>query len=235
MNAIAGRIIAGALFLMAIPFIVWLTGWRWQPGQDVAGLKIFYWFTQTVTQPWGIVTHLLLCVWFLWCLRPTGRSAIVLVIILSVTVVSGQGIKSLIKQQVREPRPYVLWLEEKHAVPVDRFYAQTGPQRKALVKQQLREDKTVPGWLRKHWQFETGFAFPSGHTMFAACWALLGVGLLWPRRRLFTVGMLCLWAIVVMTSRLLLGMHWPVDLMTSVAISAGLAMIASGLFHKLNS
>jgi membrane-associated phospholipid phosphatase len=30
--------------------------------------------------------------------------------------------------------------------------------------------------------FETGFAFPSGHTMFAASWALLAIGLLWPRR-----------------------------------------------------
>ncbi|MDA4825234.1 phosphatase PAP2 family protein, partial [Enterobacter kobei] len=48
---------------------------------------------------------------------------------------------------------------------------------------QLAEQQDIPTFLRKHWQKETGFAFPSGHTMFAASWALLGVGLLWPRRR----------------------------------------------------
>jgi len=137
--------------------------------------------------------------------------------------------------QVREPRPFVVWLEEKHAISTEHFYSMNSLQRQALVEQQLQEDKTVPNWLRQHWQFETGFAFPSGHTMFAACWALLGVGLLWPRRRLFSVGMLCLWAMVVMASRLLLGMHWSVDLMMSVGISALLAIIATWLFQKLSS
>ena len=51
------------------------------------------------------------------------------------------------------------------------------------MKEQLAEEKNIPQYLRSHWQKETGFAFPSGHTMFAASWALLAVGLLWPRRR----------------------------------------------------
>ena len=55
------------------------------------------------------------------------------------------------------------------------------------MKEQLAEEKNIPQYLRSHWQKETGFAFPSGHTMFAASWALLAVGLLWPRRRTLTI------------------------------------------------
>lgn len=65
---------------------------------------------------------------------------------------------------------------------------------------------------------ETGFAFPSGHTMFAASWALLGVGLLWPRRRTLTIAILLVWATGVMGSRMLLGMHWPRDLVVATLI-----------------
>ncbi len=56
--------------------------------------------------------------------------------------------------------------------------------------------------------------------MFAASWALLAVGLLWPRRRTFTIAFLLVWATGVMGSRLLLGMHWPRDLVVATLISA---------------
>ncbi len=55
--------------------------------------------------------------------------------------------------------------------------------------------------------------------MFAASWALLAVGLLWPRRRTFTIAFLLVWATGVMGSRLLLGMHWPRDLVVATLIS----------------
>ncbi|MEN1396192.1 phosphatase PAP2 family protein, partial [Pseudomonas aeruginosa] len=82
----------------------------------------------------------------------------------------------------RTPRPFVIWLEKTHHIPVDEFYTLKRAERGNLVKEQLAEEKNIPQYLRSHWQKETGFAFPSGHTMFAASWALLAVGLLWPRR-----------------------------------------------------
>ena len=78
---------------------------------------------------------------------------------------------------------------------------------------------------------ETGFAFPSGHTMFAASWALLGVGLLWPRRRTLTIAILLVWATGVMGSRMLLGMHWPRDLVVATLISWVLVTLATGLHN----
>lgn len=176
MLSIARRTAAGAAILLIMPLAVWVSGWVWQPGQNATWLKTLYWVTETVTQPWGIITHVILCGWFLWCLRFRLRAALMLFAILGGAIVIGQGVKSWVKDHVQEPRPFVVWLEKAHHVPVDEFYNLKRKDRGALVKEQLSEQEDIPKFLRKHWQKETGFAFPSGHTMFAASWALLGVG-----------------------------------------------------------
>jgi len=141
-------------------------------------------------------------------------------------------VKSWVKDNVQEPRPFVVWLEKAHHVPVDEFYTLKRKDRGVLVKEQLAEQEDIPKFLRKHWQKETGFAFPSGHTMFAASWALLGVGLLWPRRRTITIAVLLVWATGVMGSRLLLGMHWPRDLVVATLISWLLVTLATWLAER---
>ncbi|UJD80513.1 phosphatidylglycerophosphatase B [Serratia rubidaea] len=229
---IAKRTAGGTLLLLLIPLAVWLTGWQWQPGGDNALLKVMFWMTETVTAPWGVLTSVLLSAWFLWCLRFRLKPAIGLLVLLLASILVGQGVKSLIKEQVQEPRPFVLWLERQHNISEEHFYSLKRKQRAALVKEQLQDQPLVPAWLRKHWQFETGFAFPSGHTTFAATWALLGVGLLWPRRHYKTVAVLMVWAAAVMASRLLLGMHWPRDLAVATLISALLVAIACWLAQR---
>lgn len=233
MLLIARRTAIGAAILLIMPAVVWLSGWAWEPGHHTGWLKALYWVTETVTQPWGIITHTLLCAWFLWCLRFRLRPAIMLFVILGGAIVVGQGVKSWVKGYVQEPRPFVVWLEETHHVPVETFYNLKRKDRSQLVKEQLAEEQAVPKFLRHHWQKETGFAFPSGHTMFAASWALLGVGLLWPRRRTITIVLLLAWATSVMGSRLLLGMHWPQDLMVATAISWLLVTFATWLAQRL--
>lgn len=63
----------------------------WQPGLPVAMLKSLWWVTETVTQPWGIITHVVLCGWFLWCLRFRLRAALILFLILAAAILAGQG------------------------------------------------------------------------------------------------------------------------------------------------
>ncbi|QIX97671.1 phosphatidylglycerophosphatase B [Cedecea sp. FDAARGOS_727] len=232
MQAIVKRITAGAILLLIMPLLVWLSGWQWAPGGNESVLKLLYWVTETVTQPWGAITHIALCGWFLWCLRFRLKPALMLFAILAAAILIGQGIKSVIKNKVQEPRPFVVWLEKTHHIPTDEFYNLKRTQRADLVKEQLHNEQAIPGWLRNHWQFETGFAFPSGHTMFAASWALLGVGLLWPRRRTITLVVLLVWATAVMGSRLLLGMHWPRDLAVATVISALLVILATWLAQR---
>ncbi|MCW2482857.1 phosphatase PAP2 family protein, partial [Candidatus Symbiopectobacterium sp. NZEC135] len=112
------------------------------------------------------------------------------------------------------------------------FYSLPRPERARLVAEQLNAQTQIPEWLRAHWQFETGFAFPSGHTLFAATWALLAVGLLWARRHYKTVVVLMVWASGVMGSRLVLGMHWPQDLIAATLMSWVLVVLACTLAQR---
>ncbi|CAI0886742.1 phosphatidylglycerophosphatase B [Serratia entomophila] len=232
MYEIAKRTAGGALLLLLMPLAIWICGWQWQPGGDEALLKGLFWITETVTSPWGLLTSVILCAWFMWCLRFRLKAAIGLAILLAAALLIGQGVKSLIKDRVQEPRPFVVWLEQNHGVEEKYFYSLPRKARSALVGEQLQDQSLVPGWLRQHWQFETGFAFPSGHTLFAATWALLGVGLLWPRRHYKTVALLMLWATGVMGSRLALGMHWPRDLVMATLIGWLLVTLACWLAQR---
>ena len=232
MFEIAKRTTSGALLLLIMPLGVWLSGWQWQPVDMGIGHRVLFWLTETVTSPWGIVTSTVLCGWFLWCLRYQLKSAIILLVIVIAAILAGQYSKTFIKDQVREPRPYVVWLEQHDGLNAQFFYQQTRKQRSALVREAINDDPRLPSWLKSHWEFETGYAFPSGHTMFAASWALLAIGLLWPRRRIVTLVVLVLWAVGVMASRLVLGMHWPRDLVISTLISWVLVTVATWLVQR---
>ncbi|MDY4313495.1 phosphatidylglycerophosphatase B [Pectobacterium actinidiae] len=232
MFEIAKRTTIGAALLLIMPMIIWMSGWQWQPEYGGPWLRVLFWITETVTSPWGILTSIVLGIWFLWCLRFRLKSALGLLVIMAITVLIGQGIKSGIKEWAKESRPYVVWLEKNHQVDDSYFYSLPRKERSELVKTQLQDQTQIPQWLRSHWQFETGFAFPSGHTMFAATWALLGVGLLWARRHYKTVVILMLWASGVMGSRLVLGMHWPQDLVVATLISWLLVVVASWLAQR---
>lgn len=232
MPEILRRTTLGMLLLLAMPVCVVLSGWQWQPQEMGWGSIILFWFTETVTQPWGILTSAVLSAWFLWCLRFRLKPAIFLLVIMVATVLTGQYVKSLIKNQVQEPRPYVMWLEKSAGVSNAYFYELKRKQRGELVQSTVANNQMLPDWLKRHWAFETGFSFPSGHTMFAATWALLGVGLLWPRRRYVTITLLLLWASLVMGSRLMLGMHWPRDLIVSTLISWLFITLATWLAER---
>lgn len=227
MTGILKRTISGTLLLLLMPLAVMLSGWRWQLVEMGWGHKVMFWFTETVTSPWGTLTSVILCGWFIWCMRLRLKPALILLVIITLTLLIGQYTKSMVKDYVQEPRPYVMWLGEKQGIDQQNFYAQKRAQRSEIVREAVRDDNQIPTWLKQHWAFETGYAFPSGHTMFAATWALLGMALLWPRRCYISVVLLMSWAIVVMGSRLLLGMHWPRDLIVSTLISGVLVTLAT--------
>ncbi|WP_315710975.1 phosphatidylglycerophosphatase B [Brenneria uluponensis] len=228
MYELARRTVLGVIVLLLMPLIIWVTGWQWRP--DVSGwwLLVLFWITETVSSPWGVLTCVGLSLWFSWCLRFRWAPALALIAIMAMTILLGQGVKSVIKNWVQEPRPFVVWLEKKHQVDSHYFYFSLGNTHTGLAKEP-RNVEQPPLWLRHYWQGEHGFAFPSGHTLFAATWALMGVGLLWTRRHYVTVTLLMIWAIGVMGSRLALGMHWPQDLIMATVISGILAMVATWL------
>ncbi|MDF7681015.1 phosphatidylglycerophosphatase B [Enterobacteriaceae bacterium ESL0689] len=234
MQSIVTRTTIATALLLIMPVILWLSGWRWQPDLQDNRIVIWYWITQSVTRPWGIITHVLLCCWFCWCLRLPLRAAIVMLVIISSVILLGQKVNASIKNVIQEPRPFILWLEDGRAASVTQFYHLKRKQRAKRVAEHLAQRASVPPFLGQHWQNETGFAFPSGHTTFAASWALLAAGVLLPRRRRWTTVVLLAWAIAVMASRLMLGMHWPQDLVSATFISWLFVMPASWMIQRLS-
>lgn len=213
----------GMLILVILPLLVWCSGWHWQPEHDRFALPFLYLMTQTVTRPWGIVTTLILTLALLiyqWRQGARFTALLKTVVLIVVVVWGGQGINTLIKHQVKEPRPYAVWMQQVTGTPVARFYQQPVQVRSQWVNRVTDRYPQLPQWLKQHWAWETGYAFPSGHSMFAACWALLMLVLLWPGRHYFILGLVFAWAILVMWSRMAMGMHWPRDVIMSVIIAS---------------
>ncbi|AIJ06562.1 MULTISPECIES: phosphatase PAP2 family protein [Edwardsiella] len=202
------------LVLLLLPLALLMGGGRWSPGPP--GGDGPYWFavTQSVSQPWGILSAALLGGVMVRLLALRGRAALRLFLLLMLCVGSAQSINAGIKCAIQAPRPYVLHLTAAAGVAPADFYARSAAERREWVR---RHVASQPGWLGDHWARETGFAFPSGHGLFVATWVTLAAMVL-PRRRYAVMVPLLAWAAAVMYSRFALGMHWPRDLLAAALL-----------------
>ncbi|OWO80563.1 phosphatidylglycerophosphatase B [Photorhabdus luminescens] len=232
MNQFIKPIIIATLILLLPPVAVLMAGWQWQPMGEYLWLEILYWITNTSGEPWCYLVFLFFILGLLRLFATSARQGGILVAIVLGLLLTGQGIKVLVKNTAKEPRPYVVWLEKNYRVPTDEFYQHQRKQRAELLQRYLKADDRIPQWQLTHWKRETGYAFPSGHTLFAASLSLLLVGFLWPRRRYILSIIVTIWAMCVLISRMALGMHWPQDIITSTLISAVLVIVICYLTEK---
>lgn len=75
-----------------------------------------------------------------------------------------------------------------------------------------------------------GSSFPSGHTLVVAAFATavaIGVGRIWPAARGFARAAALCWLLLVALSRLVLGVHWPTDVLAAACIGAFLPLVIS--------
>jgi phosphatidylglycerophosphatase B len=126
--------------------------------------------------------------------------------------------KTGLKQLTESPRPYTEWMASEHLVDTPQaFYNLDATQQVTLVKTQ---EETISPWRLQHWEGETDYSFPSGHTIFASlCVAFFGGIFLMQKRYVAFVTTLA-WASLVAYSRLWIGMHRPEDLFGSLAFIA---------------
>jgi len=93
--------------------------------------------------------------------------------------------------------------------------------------------KTAVGRARPSlWETEWywGSSFPSGHTLVVAAFAtaaILCVNRIWPAAREFALSMALLWIFLVGFSRLVIGVHWPTDVLAAACIGAFLSLAMS--------
>ncbi|MBE1276740.1 phosphatase PAP2 family protein [Enterovibrio baiacu] len=131
--------------------------------------------------------------------------------------------KTVLKSVTQEPRPYTHVLEDLDAVDsANAFYLMSSAERVNTIE---AVKGSVSDWRLPHWEKETNYSFPSGHTIFAACAAIFwGAILLSEGYRLCAV-ILTMWAGLVGMSRLWLGMHWPVDLFGSLVFATAICFL----------
>ena len=79
-------------------------------------------------------------------------------------------------------------------------------------------------------QWYWGSSFPSGHTLSTAAFATaaaLCVARIWPRAGTLAMALAVLWTSVVAVSRLVLGVHWPSDVLAAMCLGAFIPLLIS--------
>ncbi len=87
-------------------------------------------------------------------------------------------------------------------------------------------------------QWYWGSSFPSGHTLSTAAFATaaaLCVARIWPRAGTLAMALAVLWTGLVAVSRLVLGVHWPSDVLAAMCLGAFIPLlisVANDLGHR---
>lgn len=79
-------------------------------------------------------------------------------------------------------------------------------------------------------QWYWGSSFPSGHTLSTAAFstaAALCVARIWPRAGSLAMAVAVLWTALVGASRLVLGVHWPSDVLAAMCVGAFIPLVIS--------
>ena len=206
--------------MLCIPLFVWATGWNWvNDAHLISGFDTFmYFLTESGSAPYALIT----CVVFmLWLMKLAAKrySWILVGAICATSVIGTQAIKTVAKHTFAEPRPYVVQMMGGET-QTEQFYELSRDERAVLVAQYY-QNHDFP-LVAKHREGETGYSFPSGHTIFAVSWLLLFAGLLIGIRSqavVFAQGFALVWAALMLISRLRFGMHYPIDLFISTLIA----------------
>jgi phosphatidylglycerophosphatase B len=126
-----------------------------------------------------------------------------------------------IKPLMAVPRPNIVALADLGVLGVsaDEFYALGDkPERSAFLAERIGDARTpaLADEVREHWLIETGYSFPSGHSLaamtFAAFFLTLAISYLDERRRRLVFLLLPVWALAVIASRPLLRVHSALDI-----------------------
>lgn len=206
--------------MLCIPLFAWATGWHWVDDSHlVHGFDTFmYFLTESGSAPYALIT----CVIFmLWLMKLSSKrySWLLVGAVCATSVIGTQAIKTVAKNVFAEPRPYVVKMMGSET-QAEQFYELPVNEREVLVAQHYQNHEFP--LVAEHRITETGYSFPSGHTIFAVSWLLLFAGLLRGIRSqavIFAQAFAFIWAALMLVSRLRFGMHYPIDLFVSTLIA----------------
>lgn len=167
-------------------------------------------------------------------LTGVNRQLLAQLLQLGVILVIGFAAKTGLKQMTESPRPYTEVLAHELLIPQpEHFYNLTTEQQTQVL---IKVAEKVSPWRIQHWQGETDYSFPSGHTVFVAICLVFFGNILLQRKQYALSAVLLVWALTVAYSRLWLGMHRPVDLIGAASFIALVYMLTptfEGISYKL--
>lgn len=167
-------------------------------------------------------------------LTGVNRQLLAQLLQLGVILVIGFAAKTGLKQMTESPRPYTEVLAHELLIPQpEHFYNLTTEQQTQVL---IKVAEKVSPWRIQHWQGETDYSFPSGHTVFVAICLVFFGNILLQRKQYALSAVLLVWALSVAYSRLWLGMHRPVDLIGAASFIALVYMLTptfEGISYKL--
>ncbi|BAJ03831.1 phosphatase PAP2 family protein [Shewanella violacea] len=222
-------IIPGILFVSDLSLFPWLA-------LDSFAAETLFWITSTGTAPYGVATVLL--VLLLGYQRLERSRFFSLFLAISLSMCATLGLNHYLKPYFSEARPNAVWLEQHYLLNTDSFYTLTKVERKEKMTtavnriEHANTELTLAPLIKQHWQHEVGFAFPSGHTLFAITLTIVASYYLLLAGNLWIPGMLFCWSIAIGFSRMLLGMHWSQDVLASTLIGGVIGLISLLVIHK---
>lgn len=207
-----------SLLMLIVPLFVWATGWQWAGDQHfIPSLDYpLYWLTETGSVPYAIITCVLFMLWIMWLTRKR-YSWLLVGFICAVSVIGTQAVKTVAKATFAEPRPYVMQMMGDQT---EQFYELDRSKRADLVATYYKASEYP--LIAHHRANETGYSFPSGHAIFSVSWLLVFGGLLLGMRGqavIFAQLFAMVWSMLMLISRLRLGMHFPIDLFVSTILA----------------
>ncbi|BFU61241.1 phosphatase PAP2 family protein [Rodentibacter abscessus] len=228
------------LLLCLVPFFMWGFSYQWNGNSQL--IEADYWLyllTETGSVPYALITCAVFAL--IWGFLFKNRKQWFLgVMVMAFAVVATQALKTGLKAVFKEPRPFTVYLAEQTHTNAENFYKNDRSQRALIARDFYSNQTDTPAWLVKHYENETGYSFPSGHAIFAATWLMLAAGFTqllgnrsWKAKLL--MGAMAVWSLLMLVSRVRLGMHYPIDLLVSILSAWVISMIIFGFLQKKRS
>ncbi|WP_233053803.1 phosphatase PAP2 family protein [Motilimonas cestriensis] len=237
------------LILLATPSVLLLEHQALFPWLDLTSgfAGATYLLTSTGTAPYAVITVVIFLAVSYFCIPKPDWLRMTAAVVLS--LLSSFTLNHQLKSYFAEARPNITFLASQMGSPVDlySFYNQHASQRSALVAQALEQYQhpdnrsqlttqpplQISPTIQQHWINEVGYAFPSGHTIFATTLVLTASYYLLLSGALGLNIILLCWGAAMGLSRMLLGMHWSQDVLASTCLAAVISVVSISVIEKI--